>query len=135
MRRVLTICALTAGIVMMAPVSNAKSQPRQYQQATVLKVEKQEMPDPLYAGTNPTDMPLRADVYAYDLSVRVNCGTYVGHYESPTEYIPTAFTPNNHIQVRLTKHVMYVDLPGEKEMPMSIVGHRNEPGPCNQLRQ
>jgi hypothetical protein len=103
--------------------------------ATVLKVERVGPPTSNYVGDNPTDAPLQADVFAYNLSVRANCGTYTGHYESPTDYIPTAFVPSNHVMVRLTKHVMYVDLPGEKEMPMSIVHKHLESGPCDQARR
>lgn len=109
--------------------------PAQPVQATVMKVERVGPPASNYVGDNPSDAPLQADVFAYDLSVRANCGTYTGHYESPTDYIPTAFVPNNHVMVRLTKHVMYVDLPGEKEMPMSIVRKHLESGPCDQARR
>jgi hypothetical protein len=48
----------------------------------------------------------------------------VGRYETTLDFLPSALTPNKTIPVRLTKHVLYFDIPGERDMQMEIV-HRN----------
>jgi hypothetical protein len=53
--------------------------------------------------------------------VRVDCKTYVGWYETVLNYLPSEFTPDEPIQVRLTKHVMYFDLPYDPDLKMGIV--------------
>lgn len=101
--------------VVAAPLLNASTngeQPNEYQQGTVLSVEKQVVRSPdlgIYSGT---DIPLQSVHYAYDVSLRVGCVTYQGRYETPLDYLPSAFSPGKSIQVRLTKHAMNFDVPG-----------------------
>ncbi|HEY8672092.1 MAG TPA: hypothetical protein VIL63_14710 [Terriglobales bacterium] len=85
-----------------------------------------------YVGGNPSDAPLRSEVYAYEISFRVNCATYVGRLDSAFDYIPAVFTLNRPVQVRLEKHLMYVDVPGEKEIRMGVVERpRGQSAPCS----
>ncbi len=58
---------------------------------------------------------------------KVGCGTYVGRYESYIDYLPSAFSANKAIPVRLTKHVMYFDVPGERDMKMGIRAPQHRP--------
>ncbi len=95
-----------------------------FQQGTVLSVERQEVVTPNQCCYSGSDTPLQTQHYAYDISVRVGCGTYVGRYESYIDSLPSAFSPNQEIPVRVTKHVMYFDIPGEHDMKMGIV-HRS----------
>ena len=113
---VVTISALSA---------KAKEvQSKGFQQGTVVSVERQEVMTPNQCCYSGSDTPLQSQYYAFDVSVRVGCGTYVGRYESYIDYLPSAFSPNKEIPVHLTKHVMYFDVPGERDMKMGIV-HRN----------
>jgi hypothetical protein len=119
--------------VVTVPVFNAKAkevQSKGFQQGTVLSVERQEVVSPNQCCYSGSDAPLQSQYYSYDVSVRVGCGTYVGHYETPFDYMPSAFSPNKAIPVRLTKHVMYFDVPGERDMKMGIV-HRSIGIPCD----
>lgn len=101
---------------------------KNYLPGTVLQVQRHEaVADSNYVGDNPSDAPLRPDVYSYEVSIRVNCGTYVGRYQSAFDYLPSVFTPNRTVEVRLKKHVMRVDVPGEKEFTMRIVEHLRHP--------
>jgi len=129
---------LRIGIVLlvMAPMLSAsptrdKSNP--YVQGTVVAVQKHKVysPDYTMGGSNPSDAPLTSRYYAFEVSVRVDCKTYVGRYETPFNYLPSVFTPNQPIQLRLTKHVMYFDLPYYPDMRMGIV-HRSSD--CGQNR-
>jgi hypothetical protein len=103
-----------------------------YQRATIISVEKHQVRSPQYTGgDNPSDAPLSSEYYAYDVAVRVTCGTYVGYYESPYDYLPSEFAPNQPIDVRLTKHHIYFDLPGDRGLKMAIVHRKTERGsPC-----
>jgi hypothetical protein len=126
-------------VVLISPSGYAQaakadsSKKNEYLAGTVLQVQRHEEDSASnYVGDNPSDAPLRSDVYAYDISIRVNCATYVGRWNSAFDYIPAVFTPNRTVQVRLEKHLMYVDVPGEKEFRMGFVEHpRGQPAPCS----
>jgi hypothetical protein len=112
--------------------SEVRNQTNGYQQGTILSVEKRNVQSPEYSGgNNPSDAPLQSEFYAYDILVRLDCGTYVAHYESPVDYLPSAFAANRAVQVRVTKHFMYFHLPFEGESKMAI-GRRkkDQPAPC-----
>lgn len=110
------------------------SQPKPLQDATVLSVEKHEE-QRMTGGDNPSDAPLPdPETFAYDISVRLSCGTYVGRYQSWYDYVPSVFTPNQKIQLRLTRSVMYVPVPNQKEVEMPIVSKHVERGPCEITR-
>ncbi|MFZ0285533.1 MAG: hypothetical protein WAL32_09900 [Terriglobales bacterium] len=105
--------------------SQLPSRSTSYWQGTVVEVQKHKVysPDYMMGGSNPSDAPLTSRYYAFEVAVRVACNTYVGRYETEFNYLPSAFTPNQPIRVRLTKHVMYFDLPNDPDMRMGIVRH------------
>ena len=117
----------------MLAVINAsakESKIRQYFEGTVIRVDKYE-PQQVVAGQNPSDAPLAdPETFAYDVAVHVNCGTYVGRYQSWYDYVPSVFAADRKIQLRLTRSVMYVNVPNEKELELSIVSKHIERGPC-----
>ena len=95
-----------------------------YQNATVVSV-KQHSSASGYTGDNPSDAPLQAHVYSYDIGIRLNCNVYVGRYESISKYLPSVFAASHEVDVRLRKHAMFVSLPfSDEEVMMGIVGHR-----------
>ena len=112
-----------AALVFTSGMLFATNKPQQdnYVHGTVVSVERQEVTSPNECCNNPTDAPLQTQYYAYNVAVRVDCGTYTGRYETPFDYLPSAFSPNHPIDVRLTKHVMYFNVAGEREMKMGIV--------------
>lgn len=93
-----------------------------YQTATVTSVKKLDT-SPQFIGGNPTDAPLHADDFAYEVGIRVECTKYVGRYESFLDYLPAAIAPNKEVDVRLDKHWLYVSLPADREIKMGIVHH------------
>jgi hypothetical protein len=94
-----------------------------YQQATVVKVDKYEAPS-MYVGGSPSDAPLQAEVYAYDIGLKIECDFYVGRYQSPTDYLPSIFAKNHTVDVRVQKHILYVSLPEtDRDVKMGIVKH------------
>jgi hypothetical protein len=128
--------AIGIAVLVIAPMLNAsptRSKPNPFVSGMVVEVQKQKVYFPDYAigGSNPSDAPLTSRYYAYRVSVRVDCKTYVGRYETPFNYLPSEFTPNQPIQVHLTKHVMYFDLPNDPDMRMGIVRRSSD---CGQTR-
>jgi hypothetical protein len=78
-----------------------------------------------YVGDNPSDAPLQARDYAYDIAIRLDCKIYIGRYESALKYLPSVFAPNHEVDVRLHKHILYVSLPfSDEEVVMGMVSHR-----------
>ena len=133
MKYILMACAFSfLSIPQSLYASKVRDQTNSYQQGTILSVEKRNVQSPEYSGgNNPSDAPLQSEFYAYDILVRLDCGTYVAHYESPLDYLPSAFAANHTVHVRVTKHFMYFNLPFEGESKMAI-GHRkkDQPTPC-----
>ncbi|HZR56071.1 MAG TPA: hypothetical protein VFA74_04295 [Terriglobales bacterium] len=101
----------------------AEAKPK-FQTATVVSVQKHETPSN-YVGDNPSDAPLQSTVYSYDIGIRLNCALYVARYDSAFNYLPSAFTPNQNIEINLQKHVVEVALPGNRDVRMSI-NRRNQ---------
>ena len=131
------VCVL-AGVLISSSLyaTSAKSdssKKSEYQTGTVLRVQRREEGSTSnYVGDSPSDAPLRSEVYAYDISIRVNCATYVGRWNSAFDYLPSVFSPNRTVQVRVEKHLMYVDVPGEKEFRMGFVERPLGPAaPCS----
>jgi hypothetical protein len=115
MKRKLPLVVLVWGLLLTTLHAGTK-QP--YQLATVLSVANHENA-PGYAG-NPTDAPLQAEVYAYDIDIQLNCTVYTVRYESGLNYLPSVFSPHQTVEVKLQKHVMNVNLPGASEVRLSI---------------
>jgi hypothetical protein len=123
-----------AAFFSVATALSAASKPRaanSYSRGTILSVQKNTVRTPqATAGTSPTDAPLQSEYYAYNVSIRVACNTYVGTYETPFNYLPSNFSPNHSVNVRLSKHLLYFSIPDEPEMKMSIVQRENDPAGC-----
>jgi hypothetical protein len=61
--------------------------------------------------------------------------TYVGRYETAFDSLPSAFSSDRPIPVRLTKHILSFNLPNNTEMKMGIVHRATESGVgCGQNR-
>jgi hypothetical protein len=98
-----------------------------------MRVDKHEIAQS--TGSNPSDAPLPdPQTYDYDVAVRVNCGTYVGLYESWYDYVPSILTASQKIQLRLTHSAMYVNVPNQKEVGMRIIQRREEGGSCSSTK-
>lgn len=122
-------CAGVLAVFVLFPMLSAsvKEKPTNgYQQGTVLKVERELVRSPDQCCYNPGDAPLRTEYYEYDVSVRVKCTTYQGRYETPWDYFPSAFSPGEVVPVRLTKHVMYLDVREGRDLKMNIMHHSND---------
>lgn len=92
---------------------------QQFQSAIVVSVDTHETPSN-YAGDSPMDAPLQADIYSYDIGIRLDCTVYTVRYKSGLDYLPSVFSPNHAVDVRLQKHVMNVDLPGNHDVKLGI---------------
>ena len=92
----------------------------QYVAATVLSVHEEAVQSN-YVGDSPTDAPLQASAHIFDIAVQLNCGTYVGRYQSAFKFVPDILTPNRPVRVWFQKRVMDVRVPGEDLYHMAIV--------------
>lgn len=126
MKNILILGVLLFGISLMEVHAGTK---QVYQPATVVSVANHESPSN-YIG-NPSDAPLRSEVYSYDIGIQLNCTVYVVRYETGLDYLPSAFTPHQTVEVSLQKHTMSVSLPGAGEVRLGI-GSRShvKDAPC-----
>lgn len=126
MKRNLGLICAVLGVC--AASLNAETKPG-HQQATVVRVEEYQ-PASTYIGS-PSDAPLQPTEYARNVAIQVGCDVYVGRYESAIDYVPSVFAPNHSVDVSLEKHVMYVSVPGDREVKMGIVSHHHvKDGSC-----
>jgi hypothetical protein len=124
MRKGLLCCVV--GLLAASCVASDKSD-RAHLMATVLKVQKHEANSPRVR--KPTDAPLTAATYTYDVWLRANCVTYVARYESSSPRPLPMFAPNRRVEVHLQKRVLSVRVSDEDEMEMSIV-EQSATSPC-----
>jgi len=129
-KNIVVVFAMLVAMLAVISASAKESKITQYLEGTVVHVDKYE-PQQVVAGQNPSDAPLAdPETFAYDVAVHVNCGTYVGRYQSWYDYVPSVFAVDRKIQLRLTRSAMYVNVPNEKEIELSIVSKHIERGPC-----
>jgi hypothetical protein len=121
MRKSLILLSLALSFFLIYLHGDTKKNGREgYQVATVVSVDKR-VSESNYIGS-PTDAPLHADDYSYDVSIRLNCNIYVGRYESAIDHLPGVFALNHKVDVILQKHTMRVSLPdGDREVKTGIV--------------
>jgi hypothetical protein len=125
---------LGVAALFFSPTLNAiakRPQSNPYVQGTVMAVQEQKVYSPAFTmgGSNPSDAPLTSRYYSFEVSVRVDCKTYVGRYDTPFNYLPSVFAQGQPIRLRLTKHVMYFDLPNYPDLRMGIIRRSSECGP------
>ncbi len=99
----------------------SRDQSKQYVQGVVTDTQKVKIqfPDFTMGGSNLADAPLATRYYAYDVSICVSGQTHVGRYETVFNYSP--FNPGQSVRLRLSKRVMYFDLPNYPDMRMRII--------------
>ena len=127
------LCVSILAIVSAVPIPYAVGQFKQFQQGTIVNVQKQDVSTPpVRTGADPVRAPLQSHYYLYNVSVRLNCELYVGRYESELDDLPAELSANNSVPVRLMKHTMYLDFPGDS-VKMWIVRHKvSQEAACDQ---
>ena len=129
---VIAVALISPSVYGQSAKADSNNKKSEFLTGTILQVQRHEEDSASNYVGDASDAPLRSDVYAYDISIRVNCATYMGHWNSEFDYLPSVFSPNRAVQVRLEKHVMYVDVPGEKEFRMGFVQRpRGQTPPCS----
>jgi len=119
-----SLFVIILAVVSAVAVPSAAGQSQPSQEGIIVNVNKQDVATPpVRAGANPDHAPLQSHSYLYNVSVQLNCDIYVGRYESESDDLPDALSSNNHVPIRITKHVMYLDFPGEP-LKMQIVRHK-----------
>jgi hypothetical protein len=124
----LSYCAIF--LIVLTVTAVAKESSKSYLNGTVLRVERIDNSARPNLD-NPTDAPMPdPETFSYNVSVHVNCGTYIGRYENWYDFVPSVLAPNQKIQLRLTRTAMFVPMSNQKEIEMSIVSKHREAGPC-----
>jgi hypothetical protein len=68
----------------------------------------------------PSDAPLQASIFVYEVSVRVDDSIVVARYESEIGNL----LPGNSVKIRLEDHRMYFKEPSSEDFEFTIVSHR-----------
>lgn len=103
---------------------------KNYRSATVVHVDQHMMPANPVGGVIDNGVP-QPQQYSYDMSVRLGCDIYVARYESPIHYLPSVFSPNHNVTVRLDGDVMDVSMPEtHRTLKLWIVSSRRASDPA-----
>jgi hypothetical protein len=120
----ISLLIVTLAVVSAIAVPSAICQSKSSQEGVIVNVAKEDVATPpVRAGANLGRGPLQSHHYLYNVSVQLNCDIYVGRYESELDDLPPTLSPNNHVPLRIAKHVMYLDFPGDP-VKMQIVRHK-----------
>jgi hypothetical protein len=120
----IVLCAGVLAVISAVTAPFAAAQSKQSQEGTILRVRKEAVTTPpARTGAEANRTPLQSHYYSYDVSVQLNCDIYFGRYDSESDDLPDALSPNNHVPIRIAKRVMYLDFPGEP-VKMQIVRHK-----------
>ncbi len=114
MKRAFAMCVLVSSALLTTVHATNNLN---YQNATVVSVESNP-PAPVEAATS--DAPLRADLYSYNIGIRLGNVVYQGTYNSGFADVSPVFATNQSVQVDLQHNIMYVTLPGNRTIPMAI---------------
>jgi opacity protein-like surface antigen len=134
-KKIVVAIAILAAMLAVDSAVAKESKIKWYGEGTVVRVGGRER-EANVSGQNPNDAPLAdPETFAYDVVVHVNCGSYVGRYQSWYDYLPSVLAPNQKIHFRMTRSVMYVDVPNQKELELSIISKHVERGSCEMARQ
>jgi hypothetical protein len=118
------LCVSILAVVSAVAIPYAVCQSKQPQQGTIVNVQKQDVwTPPVRTGADAVRAPLQSHYYLYNVSVRLNCDVYEGRYESELDDLPSALSANNSVPVRLMKHTMSLDFPGDT-VKIWIVHHK-----------
>ena len=90
-----------------------------YQPATIVSVESRTIPSP-YAGDNPSDAPLQAQVYSYEIGFQRGDTIYRTSYVSSLDDLPSVFANNQTVNVDVKGKSLYVEFPGSRPLQMAI---------------
>jgi hypothetical protein len=63
---------------------------------------------------------LRADLYTYNIGIRLGNVVYQAAYNSAFADVSPVFANNQSVQVDLQHNIVYVTLPGNRTIPMAI---------------
>jgi hypothetical protein len=114
MKRAFALCVLVLS-ALLATVHATNN--GEYQSATVVSVESNST-TPVEAATS--DAPLHADLYTYNIGIRLGNVVYQATYDSAFADVSPVFAANQPVQVDLQHNTMYVTLPGNRTIPMAI---------------
>jgi hypothetical protein len=90
--------------------------------ATVVSVATHETPTN-YVGDSPTDAPLQVQSYSYDITLRTGCASYITEYDTPIDYLPSAFVAGGTLDIVAKRHTILANLPTGEEA-LLIIHHR-----------
>ena len=114
MKRAFALCVLVSSALLTTVHAANNSD---YQNATVVSVESNSAA-PVEAPTS--DAPLRADLYTYNIGIRLGNVVYQTTYSSAFADVSPVFASNQSVQVDLQHNIMYGTLPSNRTIPMAI---------------
>ncbi len=110
-------------LALSMPLYAAKSAPVLHQTATVVNIAVHDTRTN-YVGDNPADAPLEVQSYSYNITLRTGCASYIAQYDTPIDYLPSAFVAGGTVDIVAKRHTILANLP-TGEQALLIIHHRS----------
>jgi hypothetical protein len=103
--------------------ASAQSKSSTYESGKIVSVRRL-VPDMSSFRGSPSDAPLQASVFTYELSLRVGDSILVARYESGIDYLPATLQPGTSVKIRIKDHRVYLKEPSAEDLEFSVVSHQ-----------
>jgi hypothetical protein len=73
---------------------------------------------------SPSDAPLQASAFVYEVRVRVDDSILVARYESAIDHLPASLMPGKSVKIRTEHHRVFFTEPCLKDFEFTVVSHQ-----------
>ncbi|MBZ5682909.1 MAG: hypothetical protein LAO24_22685 [Acidobacteriia bacterium] len=110
-------------------VTAASAEPRRntYESGKIVSVQKLASDATSFLGS-PSDAPLQASIFVYEVSIRVDDSILTARYESGIDYLPASLMSGRSVKIRTEGHRVYFKEPSLEDFEFTVVSHERVRG-------
>lgn len=107
-------------VLVMATAASAQSSRSVDESGKIVSVRNLASDAASFLGS-PSDAPLQASTFVYEVSVRVNDSIVVARYESGIDYLPASLKLGKSVNIRTEGHRVYFKEPSLEDFEFTVV--------------
>jgi hypothetical protein len=109
-------------VLVIATAASAAPRRNAYESGKIVSVRKL-APEATFFLGSPSDAPLQASIFVYEVSVRVDDSIFVARYESEIDYLPASLMSGASANIRIEDHRVYFKEPSLEGFEFTVVSH------------
>jgi hypothetical protein len=109
-------------IVVIMTAASAEPPRKAYETGKIVSIRKLASDASSFLGA-PSDAPLQATTFVYEVSLRVDDSILVARYETGIDYLPASLMPGKSVNIRTEDHRVYFQEPSLEDFEFTIVSH------------